>query len=98
MQPAFQPDSPDGASPYVLTQEHPPPAPRDFVVLADNDLDRPLPAVLRDVVRSIERQYISKALRKTRGNVSRCARICGMSRRSITGKIAEYKLDKAAFK
>ncbi len=62
------------------------------------DLDRPLPEVLRDAVNGIERQYISKALKKTRGNVSRCARICGMSRRSITGKIAEYKLDKSVFK
>ena len=62
------------------------------------DLDRPLPELLRDAVNSIERQYISKALKKTRGNVSRCARICGMSRRSITGKISEYKLDKSAFK
>ena len=62
------------------------------------DLDRPLPEVLRDAVNGVERQYISKALKKTRGNVSRCARICGMSRRSITGKIAEYKLDKSVFK
>jgi two-component system, NtrC family, response regulator AtoC len=62
------------------------------------DLERPLPELLRDAVNNIERQYISKALKKTRGNVSRCARICGMSRRSITGKIAEYKLDKSAFK
>ena len=62
------------------------------------DLDRPLPAVLRDAVDAIERQYIGKALKKARGNVSRCARICGMSRRSITGKIAEYKMDKSVFK
>jgi DNA-binding NtrC family response regulator len=62
------------------------------------DLDRPLPELLRDAVNSIERQYITKALKKTRGNVSRCARICGMSRRSITGKIAEYRLDKSAYK
>jgi DNA-binding NtrC family response regulator len=62
------------------------------------DLDRPLPEVLHEAVDNIERQYISKALKKTRGNVSRCARICGMSRRSITGKISEYKLDKSAFK
>ncbi|HLJ93867.1 MAG TPA: sigma-54 dependent transcriptional regulator [Gemmataceae bacterium] len=62
------------------------------------DLDRPLPDLLREAVVNIEQQYLRKALKKTRGNVGRCARICGLSRRSITAKIAEYKLDKAAFK
>ena len=62
------------------------------------DLNRSLPQLLRDVIASIEQQYICKALKKSRGNVGRCARICGMSRRSITGKINEYKLNKAAFK
>ena len=62
------------------------------------DLNRSLPQLLRDVTASIEQQYICKALKKSRGNVGRCARICGMSRRSITGKINEYKVNKAAFK
>lgn len=61
-------------------------------------LDRHLPELLREAVSSIEQQYIRKALKKAHGNVGRCARICGLSRRSITAKIAEYKLDKAAFK
>jgi DNA-binding NtrC family response regulator len=62
------------------------------------DLDRPLPQLLRDAAASIEQQYIRKALRKTRGNVGRCARICGLSRRSVTAKITEYNIDKATFK
>ncbi len=62
------------------------------------DLDRPLPELLREAVVNIEQQYLRKALKKTRGNVGRCARICGLSRRSVTAKIAEYKLDKSAFK
>jgi DNA-binding NtrC family response regulator len=62
------------------------------------DLDRPLPDLLKDAVASIEQQYIRKALKKTHGNVGRCARICGLSRRSMTAKIAEYKIDKTAFK
>jgi DNA-binding NtrC family response regulator len=62
------------------------------------DLDRPLPELLDEAVLNIERQYIRKALKKSHGNVGRCARICGLSRRSITTKIAKYKLDKAAFK
>jgi DNA-binding NtrC family response regulator len=62
------------------------------------DLDRPLPELLRSAVVSIEQQYLRKALKKTHGNVGRCAKICGLSRRSVTYKIAEYKLDKTSFK
>jgi DNA-binding NtrC family response regulator len=61
-------------------------------------LDRPLPEVVRETVSAVERQYIRKALHKTHGNVSRCARLCGLSRRSMTAKMAEYKLDKSMFK
>jgi DNA-binding NtrC family response regulator len=62
------------------------------------DLHRPLPELLRDAVAQIERQYICKALKKTHGNVGRCAKITGLSRRSITAKIVEYGIDKTAFK
>jgi len=62
------------------------------------DLKRPLPEIIREVVGTVERSYIRRALRKARGNVGRCAKICGLSRRSITAKIAEYNLDKAAYK
>jgi DNA-binding NtrC family response regulator len=62
------------------------------------DLDRPLPEVLRSAIADIEQQYIRKALQKARGNVGRCARVCGLSRRSMTAKITEYKIDKSAFK
>jgi DNA-binding NtrC family response regulator len=61
-------------------------------------LDRPLPDLLREAVAAIEQHYIRLAMRKVHGNVGRCAQVCGLSRRSITAKIAEYKLDKAAFK
>lgn len=62
------------------------------------DLKRPLPEIVREAVDTIERNYIRRALRKAHGNVGRCAKICGLSRRSITAKIAEYNLDRAAFK
>jgi DNA-binding NtrC family response regulator len=62
------------------------------------DLNKPLPDVLRESIAHIEQQYIRKALKKTRGNVGRCARLCGLSRRSMSSKIAEYKIDKATFK
>lgn len=58
------------------------------------DLKKPLPDLLREVTNSIEKEYIEKALGKTKGNVTRCAKFCGMSRRSITAKIAEYSIDK----
>jgi DNA-binding NtrC family response regulator len=72
----------------------PPPAKLPFHV----DIDRPLPEILREALIAIEQQYLRKALKKTRGNVGRCARISGLSRRSITAKIAGYNLDKSAFK
>jgi DNA-binding NtrC family response regulator len=61
-------------------------------------LDRPLPEVLRETTGQIEKQYLRKALRKARGNVVRAASICGLSRRSVTAKIAEYGIDRRAFK
>lgn len=61
-------------------------------------LDQPLPDIVNEALTAIERQYIRKALQKSHGNVGRCAKICGLSRRSITSKIAEYGIDKATFK
>jgi DNA-binding NtrC family response regulator len=62
------------------------------------DLSRKLPDLLRETMMDLEKQYIRKALKKTRGNVMRCARICGLSRRSISAKLAEYGIDKGEFK
>jgi DNA-binding NtrC family response regulator len=62
------------------------------------DLHRQLPDLIRDVTADIEQQYIRKALKKTHGNIGRCAKLCGLSRRSISAKIAEYRINKAVFK
>jgi DNA-binding NtrC family response regulator len=62
------------------------------------DLSRPLPDLLHDVSTELEQQYLRKALKKSRGNIGRCAKLCGLSRRSISAKIAEYQIDKALFK
>lgn len=62
------------------------------------DLDRPLPELLRDVTIDLEQRYIREALQKTHGDVGRCAKLCGMSRRSITAKISQYGIDKSIFK
>jgi DNA-binding NtrC family response regulator len=61
------------------------------------DLRKPLRQLLGEVVAGVEREYLVKALRKTRGHVGKAARLCGYSRRSITGKLAEYKIDRAEF-
>jgi DNA-binding NtrC family response regulator len=62
------------------------------------DLDQPLTDLVQRVTVDLEQQYIRKALEKSHGNVGRCAKICGLSRRSISAKIAEYGINKASFK
>jgi DNA-binding NtrC family response regulator len=62
------------------------------------DLTRPLPDQLTELTSAFEERYIRRALRKTRGHVGKCAKLSGLSRRSITDKIAHYKIDKATFK
>ena len=62
------------------------------------DLKHPLPFYLQQATEQIERQYILKALEKSRGNVGRCAELCGLSRRSVSGKISQYGIDKYPFK
>src|SRR2546425_690436 len=47
------------------------------------DLKHSLPYYLKQSTEQIEREYILKALEKSRGNVGRCADLCGLSRRSI---------------
>ena len=62
------------------------------------DLARPLPDQLAEITAAFEERYLRKALRKTRGHVGTCASITGLSRRSITDKIAQYGIDKNDFK
>ncbi len=72
-----------------------PSAPRQPLVI---DLETQLPQLLRDMCADVEQQYIRKALKKSHGNIGRCAKICGLSRRSISAKIAEYGIKKEVFK
>ena len=62
------------------------------------DLTRPLPDQLSELIADFEKRYLRRALKKSRGHVGRCARISGLSRRSITSKIAQYKIDTSLFK
>ena len=62
------------------------------------ELDRSLPRLLAEATAEIERRYLTKALVKTRGHIGRCAEVCGLSRRSISAKLAVYGIDKSEFK
>jgi DNA-binding NtrC family response regulator len=62
------------------------------------DISRPLPDQLAEVTSAFEKRYLRKMMRKTRGHVGRCAKLSGLSRRSITDKISQYGIDKSEFK
>jgi DNA-binding NtrC family response regulator len=62
------------------------------------DLSRPLTDQLAEITRAFEERYLRRALRKTRGHVGKCAKLTGLSRRSVTDKIAQYKIDKDQYK
>jgi DNA-binding NtrC family response regulator len=62
------------------------------------DLHRPLPELIREAVADLEKQYLIKALKRTNGNIGKCARLSGLSRRSISTTLAEYQIDKERFK
>ena len=62
------------------------------------DLARPLPQQVSELVRAFEERYLRKALKRTRGHVGKCARLSGLSRRSVTEKISQFKIDKALYK
>jgi DNA-binding NtrC family response regulator len=61
------------------------------------DLGKPLKDVLRETTARLERRYIVKALKRTRGHVGRAAKLCGYCRRSLTAKISEYGIDRLAY-
>jgi DNA-binding NtrC family response regulator len=62
------------------------------------DVSRPLPDLIQEMTRELEKEYLKKALRKCGGHVGKCAELAGLSRRSIAAKLAEYQIDKAEFK
>ena len=62
------------------------------------DLARPLPDQLAELTATFEERYLRRMLKRTRGHVGKCAKLSGLSRRSITDKISLYRIDKAEFK
>jgi DNA-binding NtrC family response regulator len=62
------------------------------------DIDRPLPEVTETLVSRVERDYFAQLLERYRGNVARCAKHSGLSRRSVAQKLQKYDLDRTLFK
>jgi DNA-binding NtrC family response regulator len=62
------------------------------------DLGRPLAEQLAELTAAFEKRYLRLALKRSGGHIGRCARICGLSRRSITHKVAQYKIDTSLYK
>ena len=62
------------------------------------DVERPLPEVADELVGRVEREYFSQLLVRYKGNVARCARHSGLSRRSVTQKLTKYELDRSMFR
>jgi DNA-binding NtrC family response regulator len=62
------------------------------------DLSRPLTDQLAELTAAFEERYLRRSLKRTHGHIGRTARLTGLSRRTITDKIALYQIDKAEFK
>jgi DNA-binding NtrC family response regulator len=62
------------------------------------DTERRLPVLTEDLIGQIEREYFVRLLSEYQGNVARCARHSGLSRRSVTQKLQKYGLERVRFK
>ncbi len=56
------------------------------------DVEQALPELTGDLIARVEREYFVKLLGQYKGNVARCARHSGLSRRSVTHKLQKYGL------
>ena len=62
------------------------------------DLSRPLPDQLAELTNMFEERYLRRALKRCRGHIGRCAKLSGLSRRSISNKVSQYNIDTSAYK
>ena len=82
---------PDNLPPQIVpTREEP--------FSLDFDERRPLQDITDELTERVERAYLEKVLERFRGRIDRCAKHCGLSRRSISEKLRKYQIDKAEFK
>jgi DNA-binding NtrC family response regulator len=57
------------------------------------DWSRPLSDLLDEQSAKLESRYLRKALKRARGNLSRCARRCSLSRQGLVSKLSQYQID-----
>jgi two-component system, NtrC family, response regulator AtoC len=82
---------PDNLPPQIVsTREEP--------FSLDFDVHRPLQEITDELTERIERAYLQRVLERHHGRIDRCAKHCGLSRRSISEKLRRYQIDKADFK
>lgn len=84
----------------IILPEHLPPevlSPASTNDSSPIDLSRPLTDQISEMVAAFEERYLRQAIEKARGHVTRTARITGLSRRTISEKLAQYKIDKSQF-
>ena len=62
------------------------------------DVNLPLPEVTERLVGRVERDYFAQLLARYKGNVARCAKHSGLSRRSVTQKLQKYDLDRETYR
>ena len=66
--------------------------------VAGTDTSPSLKAQLAELTAAFEERYLRRALKRTRAHIGRTARLTGLSRRTITEKLALYQIDKNEFK
>ncbi len=82
---------PDNLPPQIVsTREEP--------FSLDFDIQRQLQTITDELTERVERAYLQRVLERYDGRVDRCAKHCGLSRRSISEKLRRYGIDKATFK
>ncbi len=62
------------------------------------DLAQPLSMAVERSIAQTETAYMKRGLMEARGNVSKTARLLGISRRTLLRKMARYEIDKAPFR
>jgi DNA-binding NtrC family response regulator len=71
---------------------------RPKVQLPPIDVSRPLSPQLAELTAAFEERYLRRALKRTRADIGRTARLTGLSRGTITEKLALYQIDASEFK
>jgi DNA-binding NtrC family response regulator len=62
------------------------------------DVNRTLPDLTADLVGQVEREYFAQMLARYRGNIARCARHSGLTRRGLVLKLRRLGLDQREFR